>query len=244
LTKQVSTLVYCSLMVSLLSCRVGYDSLSLEVDAPGSTGGNGSTPSEAGQASRASSSAGVGGAAVTDVGSGGEGPFAGGGASDSGGTASGGSVARAGSAGSAGSALGAGGASEVVAPGCSASGTSYVLCPTGASHDEAAATCASMGMRLIRVDSADENDWLLAQLSSSWLGATDADVEGEWRWSDGTLFWVGAKDGAPQAGLYNNWNVLSPNSSPPAADCAKITTAGDWVAVLCVSVLPYVCEAY
>jgi hypothetical protein len=99
-------------------------------------------------------------------------------------------------------------------------------------------------MRLIRVDSAAEDDWLFATLPNSWIGAGDAAVEGEWRWDDGTLFWLGNSTGSAQGSLYTDWAFNEPASAPPAADCGKINTSGTWVAVLCNSTYPYVCEAY
>jgi len=173
----------------------------------------------------------TGGAGTTGTG-GGAGATNGGAGATNGG-AGGGAGATAGGAGS-------GGSGGIVA-GCSASG-SYVICPTGATHDVAVANCTSMGMQIIRVDSAAENDWLVATVPNSWIGASDVTVEGEWRWQDGTLFWLGDDTGAPQAGLYDNWAFKSPAGSPSGADCAKLNGTGAWVAVLCPTTAPYTCE--
>ncbi len=52
-----------------------------------------------------------------------------------------------------------------------------------------------------------------ADATEIWLGATDATVEGEWRWLDGGIetdeFWAG--DGAGYAKGYNNWAPTQPN---------------------------------
>jgi hypothetical protein len=110
-------------------------------------------------------------------------------------------------------------------------------------QDAAVTTCASMGMTLIRIDSATENAWLATVLTDSWIGATDIAVEGEWRWPDGTLFWLGGINGSAQDGLYTAWEALSPGTVPPAADCARIkTNSQTWVHMLCTNVLPFVCE--
>jgi hypothetical protein len=99
-------------------------------------------------------------------------------------------------------------------------------------------------MRLIRIDSAAEDDWLFAAMPDSWIGASDAAVEGEWRWDDGTLFWLGAQTGSPQGNLYSDWALNSPKGTPLDADCAKMNAAGTWVVVLCPSTFTYVCETY
>ena len=59
---------------------------------------------------------------------------------------------------------------------------------------------------------------LAAQASGAWVGASDAAVEGEWRWTEGPegeegeeysgqglLFWQGNASGNPVNGLFNNW---------------------------------------
>ena len=94
-------------------------------------------------------------------------------------------------------------------------------------------------MALIRVDSAEENAWLLQQFTDHGmfigagspivlLGGNSLQVGGMWRWDDGTLFW----DGGPVDGLYTNW------SSPPKAGqstCLGMTSDGKWASRSCNS---------
>lgn len=207
-------------------------------------GSSGTRPSNGGTSNAGSAGAGAG-ESPGDAGMGGAGANADGG--------DGGSFGNAGGEPGTGGSTGVGGAGGTVstggtggvAPGCSLSGTTYATCSAGATHDDATATCESMGMRLIRVDSQAENDWLATAVTNSWIGATDLAVEGEWRWDDGTLFWLGDDTGSAQNGLYNAWNILSPAASPPASDCARMnSTRREWIAVLCPTVVPFVCEAY
>src|SRR6185369_3093374 len=116
--------------------------------------------------------------------------------------------------GNGGMAAGDGGPSCTLA---SRNGQMYALCDGPFAFSEAAADCALKGMHLARIDDQAENDWVLANAFAGvtgnfnslavwrWLGGTDQAVEGEWRWSDGTLFWVGGNSGAPQGGLYTNF---------------------------------------
>lgn len=64
----------------------------------------------------------------------------------------------------------------------------------------------------------DESDLLGSQApGEGWIGASDAAVEGEWRWvtgpEAGTLFWNGDGNGTPAPGMFSNWNAGEPNNS-------------------------------
>lgn len=65
----------------------------------------------------------------------------------------------------------------------------------------------------------DESDLLGSQApGEGWIGASDAAVEGEWRWvtgpEAGTLFWIGDEGvGTPVPGMFSNWNAGEPNNS-------------------------------
>ena len=109
-------------------------------------------------------------------------------------------------------------------------------------------------MRLARIDDAAENDWVtmmafagITSTSSiywSWIGATDQAVVGEWRWTDGTLFWLGSSNGLAQGGLYQNWAAGSPPSTGMATDCGILQHATYWTDFDCTRLERYVCERY
>ena len=109
-------------------------------------------------------------------------------------------------------------------------------------------------MRLVRIDDVNENDWVtmmafagIGSTSStfwSWIGATDQAVVGEWRWTDGALFWLGSSNGAAQGGLYENWAAGSPPSTGMATDCGILQWAGFWTDFDCTRLERYVCERY
>jgi hypothetical protein len=137
-------------------------------------------------------------------------------------------------------------------------GHTYALCDGPLSWSDAQADCVAKGMRLVRIDDNPENLWVQTNAFAGvpannnqievwrWLGGTDVAVIGEWRWSDGILFWLGGSSGSAQNGLYANWVNGSPTSTGPATDCAIMqhNTQGYWTDTDCTRLQPYVCEQY
>jgi hypothetical protein len=109
-------------------------------------------------------------------------------------------------------------------------------------------------MHLARIDDAGENIWMqsvafanVPNVSSEywlWIGGTDLAVVGEWRWTDGALFWLGGSNGAAQGGLYENWVAGSPTNGGAATDCAILQHAGYWTDYECDRLERYICEQY
>jgi len=88
------------------------------------------------------------------------------------------------------------------------------LCWEQARTAAAARTYQGMTGYLATITSEAEKTFLAGrQPGRYWLGASDAEVEGEWRWKTGPeagqLFWQGAANG--QAVGYSNWNAGEPN---------------------------------
>ncbi len=106
------------------------------------------------------------------------------------------------------------------------------LMPWSSARDEADATMY-YGLRgyLATITSQAENDFIrLKTVGVGWIGASDAAVEGQWRWvtgpeglNGGTLFWEGKGSGAPFNSAYSNWNAGEPNDSGGNEDYAHIT---------------------
>ncbi len=260
------------LLAAISACgRIGYDAT---VRSDSGTGGGGAagvagTGGGAGSGGGAAGVAGTGGgagrggaggsASAGTTGSAGAGASGTGGSvgTGTGGTTGGGTSGTGGTTG----AGGTGGTTGVDGGSCSTAiygGHTYALCDGPLSWSDAQADCVAKGMRLVRIDDDQENQWVLTNAYANvpasnnmlavwrWLGASDVAVVGEWRWTDGALFWLGGQNGAIQNGLYANWVAGSPTSTGMATDCAIMqhNMLGFWTDQFCANLQPYVCEQY
>ena len=131
-------------------------------------------------------------------------------------------------------------------------GHTYKVIESAVSWHSAAATAERMALAgengyLARVDSAAENaaifDAVSNRLSAEqvaittpndgsgaafiWLGGTDSDQEGDWRWiNNGDAFWYGDFNGSPIGGRYNNWGI-QPDDETGIQD-ALAMGLGEW----------------
>ncbi|XP_067221743.1 ladderlectin-like [Chanodichthys erythropterus] len=97
--------------------------------------------------------------------------------------------------------------------------------------------CQSLDANLASVHNKLENDFLLSLLPSSstrsWLGGHDGEEEGQWMWSDGTVY------------DYTNWNSGEPNNGLGGGveNCLEISYASTrfWNDTPCSSQISYIC---
>lgn len=128
-------------------------------------------------------------------------------------------------------------------------GRRYLFCAIAANQATARSRCTTELFRLARVDDQAENTYLRATTTSAignvnvWLGASDAAVEGAWRWDDGAQFWQGGSGGVPIGGLYENWDSGEPNNSDNE-DCGELRTNSLWNDVECSAARAFICERY
>jgi hypothetical protein len=89
-----------------------------------------------------------------------------------------------------------------------ANGHSYQRFDTAIDWNSAKTACAALGGHLATITSQAENDWIYGNLlngagipSSFWLGGTDSDQEGVWKWITG------------ESWEYKNWCPNEPNNA-------------------------------
>jgi hypothetical protein len=145
-------------------------------------------------------------------------------------------------------------ASTTDCPCFSYGGHAYRFCTAPRSRSAAQANCVALGMRLVRIDSDAENQWIhstkVAQnFMTTWIGANDIVTEGDWRWPDDVPFWTGkggVAGSGPVGNLFNAWETskYEPNQNGDE-DCAAYwyTDAG-WADLTCTDAYSYVCELY
>ncbi|MET0410215.1 MAG: C-type lectin domain-containing protein [Polyangiaceae bacterium] len=160
---------------------------------------------------------------------------------------------------------------ETCATGCSGFSLderTYMFCASGFARDAALEACAAQGMRLLWLETPAESLALIDAVSARapagdgelvvYIGASDAEDEGEWRWvgnaasPDGFQFWEGTTaddDGEPVNGAYAAWDDIEPNDQG-GEDCGALSVRGGttrepgaWDDRGCDEELPLVCEA-
>lgn len=104
---------------------------------------------------------------------------------------------------------------------------------------------------LATITSSEENDFVADRLEDAgWMGASDAAIEGDWRWvtgpETGEAFWSGDELGSVVPGEYENWNAGEPNDAGSNEDCGQFLSggSGQWNDLPCtLTTLPgYVVE--
>lgn len=239
-------------MLSAAACRYGYDELPIHAGTSGQGGGSSGT---SGAPGGFGSGDGQGGAAAET--SGGAGTAGSSGTPSAGSSTAGSSAGGEGGSGAATSSGGGGSSGTPPDPGsCSQDthgGHDYLLCSELRSWTDADAGCTVIGMRLVRIDDETENQWLFDQAitpggsdSQVWIGATDLAAEGEWRWNDSELFWIGDSGGSAQNGLFAGWYFREPNNVSGVEHCASLetnTASPQWYDSNCELAKSYVCES-
>lgn len=117
------------------------------------------------------------------------------------------------------------------------------------SWDEAKTSCEGTGAHLVKIESADENIFLLNSFlqllpndnnREAWTGLSDKKEEGDFVWTDGAT---------PE---YTNWAAEQPNDEDDEQDCVEIVNGvfwpgglpqiGLWNDFQCKKALMFICE--
>ncbi|MET0413934.1 MAG: C-type lectin domain-containing protein [Polyangiaceae bacterium] len=100
------------------------------------------------------------------------------------------------------------------------------------SWQDARDDCLAGGADLVAIDSAGEDAFVAAlQGTSTWLGASDSELEGTFRWADG------------RALSFTNWGVDQPDAFPDQNCVEKRAEPGSpWYDQSCDNLDFYVCE--
>jgi len=113
----------------------------------------------------------------------------------------------------------------------------WLLCELAASWEDARSACWGFGLDLAVLPTEEDNAKASALAwdvlaGDVWVGLTDADVEGTWRWIDGDLL---AYESA--------WSPGEPNDYGAGEDCGTTNwgAVGFWNDSSCGSALPFLC---
>jgi len=152
---------------------------------------------------------------------------------------------------------GAGAPEAEPAPSCIAgaalgpNGRCVLLGSVASSWQTARASCQShgTGWDLAKIRDAQQNTWLSALLGTvqdAWVGASDLQTEGAWRWvGDRAAFWNGpGSTGSRVRNAYVNWNsgaAPEPNGGE-SSDCLRLRNGGGWADLECSTALLSICD--
>ncbi|KAJ7317610.1 hypothetical protein JRQ81_003772 [Phrynocephalus forsythii] len=112
--------------------------------------------------------------------------------------------------------------------GCYYFATKQVIWQTAKMH------CEEKNSSLVVIQDNPEQNFLQSRTRGEryWIGLTDIDAEGEWRWIDGTNYRANFK----------NWKPGQPSDYNRNEDCAEISALGEWNDENCNTQNFYICE--
>ncbi|XP_006023403.1 C-type lectin domain family 4 member G-like isoform X2 [Alligator sinensis] len=112
--------------------------------------------------------------------------------------------------------------------------TCYYFSNSTKSWTNAKEFCIDQGSHLVIVNTEHENSFLSNYILDSrayWLGLTDTEKEGDWRWLDGTSLSL------------RFWNTGEPNNvGQQGEDCGSMISQGKWNDAVCSVAHYWICE--
>lgn len=125
----------------------------------------------------------------------------------------------------------------------------YMACSTELSFAFAEAQCEAQAMRLVKIDNAAENAFVLSRVKTYslyvWIGGAEQANSNSFRWLDGTVIFA---NGVPAKGVYQNFGSGEP-ANEASVNCLQLTRGpspppGMWSTAACADTQPFVCERY
>jgi hypothetical protein len=126
-------------------------------------------------------------------------------------------------------------------------GRAYAFCEDAVTWVQAEILCRAFGMELAPIDDAEEDQWVIATTKNQlpgndiWIGGSDREEEGVWRWTDGKVFWEAGK-----TLTYANWGNNQPDNHEQEEHCLHVwaseTGVTAWNDYPCSRELAYLCR--
>ncbi|XP_042308744.1 hepatic lectin-like [Sceloporus undulatus] len=113
-------------------------------------------------------------------------------------------------------------------------GKCYYFSPEKATWMIAKKKCEAKQSQLVIIKSMAEQNFLQNRTNNQryWIGLSNKNVEGEWKWLDGSDSTSG----------FTYWAPGKPNNSESGEDCAHLWNNGKWNDVYCTYPCNYICE--
>ncbi|KAM3608354.1 uncharacterized protein V6R79_023649 [Siganus canaliculatus] len=116
------------------------------------------------------------------------------------------------------------------------SSSCYLLSSKSGTWDEARQDCRDRGADLIVIHSQKVQELIFGLIqNAAWIGLTDREEEGTWKWVDGT------------APTFLNWRENQPDNGAGhlgEEDCVHVSLNGLWNDLACTSSLSWICEKH
>ncbi|XP_052063187.1 perlucin-like protein [Mytilus californianus] len=116
----------------------------------------------------------------------------------------------------------------------------YFFSPDGKTWHDAAKQCKNMRGYLVKITDSAENSWVVDMLNKSdrfyhgsWMGMTDLNKEGDWRWEDDSSV------------RFSNWSPNQPDDNNNREDCGHFWSLHhyEWNDAPCnLDNMGYICE--